>query len=113
MTEIALAALLALAAPLCLVQGRRARRRLEARAAALTQTYRARYPRRWAALPETLRQGWPELALERLLQDLPEAREEVRAALGPLRRPLHAWLVLTVVLVAALGVVLWRLLYPA
>ncbi len=113
MTEIVLAAVLALAAPLCLWRSRRARRRLEARAAALTQTYRNRYPQRWAALPETLRQGWPELALERLLKDLPDARGEVRAALAPLRRPLHAWLALTVVLVAALGVVLWRLLYPA
>lgn len=108
------AAGLALAAPVCLWRSRCARRRLEARAQALQQTYRARYPQRWQALPPTLARGaWPELALERLLKDLPDERRAVHAALAPLRRPLHGWLLLTVVSVGALAVLLWRVLYPA
>lgn len=110
MTAAAVA--LALIAPFCLWQTRRARRRLDARAQALARTYRSRYPQRWQALPAPLARGaWPELALQRALAGLDEERKAVRAALAPLRRPLHTWLTLSVLSVTALAVLLWQLLH--
>lgn len=110
MTVAAIA--LALIAPLCLWQTRQARSRLDARARALARTYRSRYPQRWQALPAPLAQGaWPEVALQRMLADLDAERKAVRAALAPLRRPLHAWLALSVISVTALAALLWQLLY--
>lgn len=102
---------LATAAPVCLWRVRRARRRLEARARALAQTFRTRYPQRWDTLPEALARGaWPEVALQRALQGLDGEQQAVRAALAPLRRALRIWLALSVLSVAALAVLAWLLI---
>jgi len=104
---------LAMAAPFCLWRARRARRRLEARARALAQTFRTRYPQRWDALPEALTRGaWPEAALQRALQGLDGEQQAVRAALAPLRRPLRVWLALSALSVTALAVLAWLLVAP-